>query len=83
MDILVEEKKFRLECICLCSSLLTGTARFGHPEVYQMHAAGQTSSVGSVLGVLRDAASRVQPSSEPRVDGIFPLELAWVLTSIP
>ena len=30
--------------------------------------------------VLRCAASRVPPSSEPPVEGIFPLELTWVLT---
>ena len=31
------------------------------------------------LTVLRDAAARVQSCSEPPVEGIFPLELVWVL----
>ena len=45
---------------------------------------GRNSCVGSVgLAALRDAASRVCPSSEPPVDGVFPLEFTWVLTPFP
>ena len=32
---------------------------------------------------MRDAASRLPPSSEPPVEGIFPLELTWLLTPFP
>ena len=35
------------------------------------------------LAVLRGAALWIQPSSEPPVDGIFPLELTWFLTPFP
>ena len=54
-------------------------------EQYCSGIGGGDSSVGSVLGlaVLRDAALWVQPSSEPPVEGIFPLELLWVLTPCP
>ena len=43
---------------------------------------GADSSVGSVLGS-RYAASRVRPSPEPPVEGIFPLELTWALIPFP
>ena len=35
------------------------------------------------LTVLRNAALRVRHSSELSVEGIFPLELSWVLTPLP
>ena len=35
------------------------------------------------FAVLHNAALRVQPSTEPPVEQIFPLELAWVLTPFP
>ena len=35
------------------------------------------------LAVLCDAALRVQSSSEPLVEGFFPLELTWVLFPLP
>ena len=35
------------------------------------------------LAVLHDAAAWVRSSSEPLVEGIFPLELTWVLTPSP
>ena len=46
---------------------------------------GGGSSVGKCVGFagLCNAASRVRPSSEPPVEGIFPLELTWVLTPFP
>ena len=41
---------------------------------------GRYSSVGSELGSL---ACVVRTSSEPPVEGIFHLELTWVLTPFP
>ena len=48
-----------------------------------MLGAGLAQLVCVGLAVLRDAASPVQSSAELRVEGIFPLELTWVLTTLP
>ena len=47
------------------------------------HCRGRNSSVGCVFAVLHDAAAQVRFSSKPPVEGIFPLELTWVLTLFP
>ena len=45
--------------------------------------AGIPQSVVAGFPVLPDAASRVRPSSEPPLEGIFPLALTWALTLFP
>ena len=46
-----------------------------------MVGAGLAQSV--VCSARCHAALQVQPSSEPPVEGIFPLELSWVLAPFP
>ena len=41
------------------------------------------SQLGVGLAVPRNAAPQVWHSSEPAVEGIFPLELTWFLTPFP
>ena len=53
----------------------------GHSADIRIRCFGGRLCVG--LAVLPDAASRVWTSSEPPVDGIFPLELTLFLTPFP
>ena len=60
-----------MECMCAQTGPQFVVSCSGPSKVNRMW--GQTSSVG--LAVLQDAVSRVHPSSEPLVEGIFPLQL--------
>ena len=65
-------------CVCVCVCVYADI-------LSEIHGYRLEQFSGSCVGlaVLRDAVSQVWPSSEPLVEGIFPLELTWVLTLSP